>query len=544
VRGQIEIAATLAPDKISAAQDALFAALDGVVKDGVTEEALRRAQAQAAARLVFDNQTAEQVASRNGEDYLIAGNIDFTPRYTGHIQEVTRAQVQAVARKYLSRDHLLTTVLLPRDAPDPFAPKVSATQAAAGPVAVKKVILKNGVTLLISRNPAAPLACFNLYTLGGLLAEDESNNGIGTLMMNLMARETATRSHERIADFLDSSGASLSATSASNVFQLSMACLKDQAAESFGVFADVALHPKFSGEELRQIRHSLISTAETATEDWSGEAFKMARDVFYATSPYKRVPEGNTAVIEKLTPDDIVKHYENYFLDPAHMVIALSGDIDPDAALAWARPFEAIPPRNPTFNLYTIPDQPKTVVRPTVKQSATVMLAFPGANISSADRHALVVLKTYFSGYSSPGGSLLFETLRGQGLVYTVDATNTCWPAGGLFLITALGEPKNTGAIVASIQQAIATVKRGDVPDTLFAAAKDQAITGEKLSKPTVAERSAQEALAEVLGLGWDDEVKFPGQINAVTKEQFVRIANKYLTTPTIVILTPEAKPN
>jgi predicted Zn-dependent peptidase len=38
--------------------------------------------------------------------------------------------------------------------------------------------------------------------------------------------------------------------------------------------------------------------------------------------------------------------------------------------------------------------------------------------------------------------------------------------------------------------------------------------------------------------------VRFPEQINAVTKEQLVRIANKYLTTPTIVVLTPEAKGN
>jgi predicted Zn-dependent peptidase len=194
--------------------------------------------------------------------------------------------------------------------------------------------------------------------------------------------------------------------------------------------------------------------------------------------------------------------------------------------------------------VFSVPEAAKTVVKPTAKQSATVMLAYPGANISSADRHALIVLKTYFSGYSSPGGSLLFETLRGKGLVYTVDAANTCWPAGGLFLITALGEPKNTGAIVGNIQQVIETVKRGEVTDILFAAAKDQAITGEKLSKPTVAERSSQEALAEVLGLGWDDEVRFPEQIHAVTKEQMVRIANKYLTTPTIVILTPEAKSN
>jgi zinc protease len=321
-----------------------------------------------------------------------------------------------------------------------------------------------------------------------------------------------------------------------------MACLKDQAPEALALFADLALHPKFSAEELGQVRHSLISSVETATEDWAGEAFKTVRDVFYASSPYKRLPEGNTAVIDALTPSQIAAHYNTYFLDPARMVIAISGDLDPDAAEKWAQPFQAIAPHNPTRNSFSITSEPKTVVKPTEKQSATVMFAYPGATFTSPDRDTLVLLKTYLGGYSSPSGALLHETLRGKGLVYTVRASTIPGPAGGMFLITALGEPQNARAIADTIQALVENVKKGDVSDVLFNAAKDQAISGKKLDLPTVADISSHQALNEVLGVGYDDDRKFPERIGAITKDELVRVANKYLTTPTLVVLTPDAK--
>ncbi len=541
VEGQLEINATLAPEKIPAAQDALWAVLDDLLKNGITDLALTRAKAQAAANLVFDNQTADQQAVRNAEDFLVAGNIDFTALLVQRMQAITAAQVLAAARKYITREHLLTTVLLPKNAPDPFAAKAAAT-AAADQVVVKRTVLDNGVTLLISRNPAAPLACFNLYTLGGLLAEDDSTNGIGMVMMNLLPRETASRSHAQITDFLDATGTSVVGTSGNNAFQLSMACLKDHAPDSFALFADLALHPKFSAAELAQVKHSLIFSVETATEDWSGEAYRTVRDVFYASSPYKCLPEGNTNIIDKLTPAQIAAHYNTYFLDPAHMVIAISGDIDPAAAAQWALPFQAIPPRNPTRNTYSITNEPRTVVKPTAKQSATVMFAYPGANIASADRDTLVLLKTYLGGYSSPSGSLLHETLRSKGLVYTVKVTTVSGPAGGLFIITALGEPKNADAIASTISGLIENLKAGNVPDVAFNTAKDQTITGKKLDLPTIADISSHQALNEVLGVGFDDDLKFADHIRALTKDALVRAGNKYLTTPTLVIMTPNAK--
>jgi zinc protease len=237
----------------------------------------------------------------------------------------------------------------------------------------------------------------------------------------------------------------------------------------------------------------------------------------------------------------VAEHYRNYFLNPRHMVLAISGDIDPAAAAQWAEPFAALPAKNPTLNMFTVNAEPQRIQRATEHSSATVVLAYPGVVSTSPDRYPLALLKTYLGGFSAPSGSLLHETLRTKGLVYTVKAAHVPGPAGGMFLITALGEPENAVTIAENIIGLIESVKQ-DVPDAAFDAAREQTITGDKLSRLTVAEISAQQALNEVLGVGYDEEVRFPGKIQAVTKEQMIAAARKYLTQPTIVILTPAAK--
>ncbi len=540
--GQLEITAMLDAEKMPAAEKALFDALDDVTKNGVSAADVDRAKAQNAAMLVYGNQTAEQQAIRNALDFMATGSIDYTEGYVKHIQAVTPDQVVAAARKYINRDRLLTTLVLPNGAKDPTAPAPSTTQGLAANVAVKKTVLKNGVTLLISRNPAAPLAAFNLYTLGGVLAENDKTNGIGAAMMAMLSRGTTTRSHDDITKYLDGTGTSLAATSGNNSFSLSMQCLKDKAPDAFTLFADVALHPKFAPEELTKIREPLLAGVDTATEDWYGEAYKAVKERFYAQSPYKMLPVGTEAVVSKVTADQLRAHYTNYFLDPRRMVIAISGDIDPAAAEAWAAPFAEIPPREVTLATSSTLAPAGSQTLHTDKGSATIMMAYPGMSVTSPDRHAAILLQTYLGGYSSPGGSVLFDTLRAKGLVYTVSASDISGAIDGMFLISAQGEPLNAKAIVAQIEQIVDAVKKGNLPDNLLAAAKDQAITGQQLAKQTIADKSGSEALDELLGLGWDDAAKFPAQIRAVTKADVVRVANKYLTKPTIVILTPEEK--
>jgi zinc protease len=546
--GGLSIMATVDVEKILPAQAAVLETLASVVKDGVTEDQLKRAKAQSSATLVYDNQTAEQQASRNATDFLSTGNIDFTTAYVHNLEKVTAKEVQAAARKYLVEHRLLTTALLPLGAPNPFKVKETSAVAAGAKDVTTKSMLKNGITLLITPSHSAPIVTFQLYTRGGALAETEKNSGNGNAMMKLLTRGTTTRSHEQISDFLDATATSLSAESGNNSFGVSAQCLKQNAASAFELFADVIEHPKFAPDEIEKLRPQLLAAIDESAEDWSEEAYKAVKEEFYADSPYKRYPVGEAAVVRKLTAEEIQKHYETFFLNPRETVLSIAGDIDEKTAAEFAASLETIPaPASPPALATTSTmNPPHQVTRHTAKQSATIDFAFgPGSAITSSDRYALLLLKTHLGGYASPGGSVLFETLRGKGLVYTVSANNvpSALPhGGGMFLIEALGEPEKSQQIVDAIESIVKSVKTTPLSDKQLVTVKDQAIAGELLSKQTIAAKAAARTLDELYGLGYENDAHFAENIQKVTATDIEKAANKYLQSPTIVILTPNAK--
>ena len=55
-----------------------------------------------------------------------------------------------------------------------------------------------------------------LYSLGGMTAEDEKTNGLGNLAMEMLPRGTKTRNAQQIAEFFDSIGGDLDTACGNN----------------------------------------------------------------------------------------------------------------------------------------------------------------------------------------------------------------------------------------------------------------------------------------------------------------------------------------
>jgi zinc protease len=540
--GSLDFVAELPAGNVEKTQQSLLEELQHA-KEKIDPKAVEKAKAQMAAALVYARQTAEEQASENASDFMSTGNIDFSKQYVEKIQQVTPEQVRAAAEKYIQANSLLTTILLPLKAPAPELAGTGTQTETTDAKSVTKTVLPNGLTVLICHNSSAPLVTLNYYTLGGLLAEDANNNGIGNAMLHLMTRGTESRSHDQIADFFDSTGGSFEVTSGNNSFGIAATCLKEHGADTLNVMADIILHPSLSAEQLEKIRPQLLAAVDHATEDWFGEGYKFMRASYWDKSPYKQLPTGQHDVVAKLTAEQIRKHYETYLRDPAHTVIAVYGDIDKEDVAKWAQQFAAIPKTDPKLNLEAVRAPGGTVTQQSQKQSATVFYGYgPGMTLTDADRYPMTVLQTILGGYSSPGGSWLHETLRGQGLVYTVQAQNIPAPFPGMFMIVALGEPQNVPKITTLINQRIDDAKKGLFTEQEIALAKDQAITGQKLAAQTVAAQAQMQALDELYGLGYNAHEQYAPSILKVTHDDLVRVANKYLVNPVIAITSPDAK--
>src|SRR5262249_46287322 len=115
VPGTFGISLDLDPDKVPEATEAALAILDKVKAEGIDPARVARAKTGIRADRVKRMQAVQEIASSMAEDYLSTGDPHFSDLYVDRIEAVTPAQVQEVAKKYLNRDELLTTALVPTE---------------------------------------------------------------------------------------------------------------------------------------------------------------------------------------------------------------------------------------------------------------------------------------------------------------------------------------------------------------------------------------------------------------------------------------------
>src|SRR5206468_12847080 len=152
--------------------------------------------------------------------------------------------------------------------------------------------------------------------------------------------------------------------------------------------------------------------------------------------------------------------------------------------------------------------------------------------------------QTMAGGWGYPTG-YLFETLRGKGLVYVVQAQNNPGRSAatpGTFFVFAGCDPSKVNEVVEEILLNIARLQGtpADVNEEWFKRSKLLITTSDALENETPAQQATTEALDELFGLGYDYHRHFADQINAVTLDQVRQIAASRLRRSMVTVCTPD----
>jgi zinc protease len=123
---------------------------------------------------------------------------------------VTPADVQRVAREYLTPENRTLYALLP----DGAAPKISADVEVSSDQPIQKIELANGLCLLVKENHRLPFVEFRAAFKGGVLAETAGNNGITQLLAKMLLKGTKRRTAGKSPRKSNPSAAALTATAA------------------------------------------------------------------------------------------------------------------------------------------------------------------------------------------------------------------------------------------------------------------------------------------------------------------------------------------
>jgi zinc protease len=540
VNGYFAVSASSQPEHWQAASEAILREVYRLRDELVDPAELAKVKKQKAVEWLFDRQTVQEAAESLGHAYIAADDPLFDQAYAKNIQRVTAEEIRDVARRYLVPQRLNRVVITPPGG----APKLSAQAAAASRSRTRLVRLDNGLRVLLKRHSNLPLINIQAFVLGGAAVDDEKTAGRAALVAAMLDQGSNEATAEELARYFDSIGGRLAIGSGHFTLFGSATTLREDFPQAAAHFAACFTHPTFPRKEFAKVQSLALAAIANRSADPREEIFDLFYDHLPTTTPYHLNPGGQAESVRQLSEADLRQYHAKYFR-PQNMVVTVFGDIDPDEALALVRKlFGQLPatPAAPAIDFHRPNALSRSSVshRQTHKDIGALMLGFASDSIyDQKDHGAMIVLDTVLSGYGYPSGWLHNE-LRGAGLVYFVEAFDLTGPAPGYLTVFSQTQPDKVGEVVARIRADLERAKQGKISGEEFHAAVRQILALHAQENTTIAEQARLAALDELYGLGYDYDQGFDNRIQAVTLDDVVRVAQKYLTESVLVTASPE----
>ena len=142
------------------------------------------------------------------------------------------------------------------------------------------------------------------------------------------------------------------------------------------------------------------------------------------------------------------------------------------------------------------------------------------------DRYAMEIINNILSGQ---GGRLFLELRDKQSLAYTVTSNIILGIETGLFTTYIGTEPKKTHQAIDSMFKELELIRTTAVSDDELDRAKNYIVGNQDIENQKNGAIAMQMALNELYGMGIKEWYVYAQNIRAVTKNDILRVAKKYI---------------
>lgn len=534
--GLFGLSATADPDKFIAARDAIVEEIQKIKNSLVNPQELSKAVKQFVAATLASRKTMQGQAQDLGANWLAANDLSFSERYLAAVKQVTPADLQGVARKYLTPENRSLYALLPKGT----APKQAALVETSQDNPIQKFELASGLRLLVKEDHRLPFVEFRAVFNGGVLFETADNNGITQLTSKLLLKGTRSRSAEQIAREIESIGGSIDSYSGNNSFGVNAEVLRDDFSTGLTLLADVLLNPTFPPPALEREREVQLAGIRAQRDHLLQSASKAMRRALFGDTGYGLDVLGSERSVQNLQVEDL-KSFHPLYTAPDNCVLAIYGDVEATAVKSAVEQAFAPwkPGRSPTLakrvDACSSLDSERRVSETRDKKQAVIVVGYCGTTLHDSDRYPLELLQEACSDL----GSRLFMRVREKlGLAYYVGAQNSIGVAPGYFAFYAGTMPEKSELVEKELLSEAELLRLEGLTAEELKRAKAKVIGQKKIARQDLGGFAMTTALDELYGLGYAHADLEDALYEAVTLDQVKAVAHKYLKANAHVIAT------
>jgi zinc protease len=572
-----------------AAEDAIDKEITRLQTTPVSEDELQRAINDIEASYVYTNDSVSSQADLIGSSE-INSSYRYQDTYLDKIKAITAADIQAAAQKYLIANNRCVAIYdptpLPPGAPPPAqagekdfgaAPPITDPRQKAIIAALDKkfnsgfsttssaqlpkptrVVLPNGLTLIVEENHANPTVAITGRVISGSMFDPDNRWGTAGLTAAMLSRGTTSADALHLALKLESVGANVNFASGKEETSIGGICQSKDFGLTISTMADELRNSIFPTDQLEKLRGETLSGLEEARQDTGGtggagtDATISFMDALYPKGHPYWAPtiDEQEAAVKGLTQSDLMSFYQQYYR-PDTTILVVVGDVKTaDVVNEIKSQFgDWTNPSSPTPTI-AIPDVPlPTTAPPTITISVpgapqtSILWGYPGQVKRQDKDFYAVTLMNYILG-GDTFGSRLGKTIRDEnGLAYSVDSYFDAEHGAGPFEVFLGTNPHNANRAIGFLHSLTQQMKTGGVTSDEVVNAKKY-ITGSYPIRLETSEGVAQQLLvSEDFDLGLDYIQKRASLYDNVTVAQVNTAAKKYLHPDKAVLVISGAAP-
>ena len=415
---------------------------------------------------------------------------------------------------------------------------------------VDEKTLDNGLRVIVKQDHRSPVVVSQVWYKVGSSYEPEGITGVSHVLEHMMFKGTDIYGPNEVSQIIAANGGSENAFTGHDYTAYFQQWEKSRLPLSFEIESNrmrgLLLSEDEFVKEIEVVKEERRMRTDDNPDAWLYEQFGFEA---WQTSPYGQPIIGWRKDLDSMAVADLADWYERYYA-PNNATVVVVGDVIPDEVFALAEQwFGSLEPSEIEVN--SPPPEPRfeSGREKTVERAARVPSFIRGyyAPVISADNpddwepYALEVLAYVLDG----GQSARFEKtlVRNQQIAASIwtsyDATTRL---DGL--ITFGGSPSqgvSTDSLIEGLEEQLSLVRTTLVSQLELDRVKAQLKAADVFERDSVFYQAMKIGRLVTIGLDWELEEAWLEKIAAVTPEQVMAVAQKYLVAnnATTVKLSP-----
>jgi zinc protease len=398
-------------------------------------------------------------------------------------------------------------------------------------VPIKKLSFPNKLTCFLSEEHSLPFVTLQMLIEGGSRKDPAGKEGLAHLTAKTLLLGTRRLPVRAIDEALDFMGAELHTSAGRDYITVNLRVLKKDLEAGLRLFVETLTQPAFPEEEVSKETKKILGLIHASEERPGVVAEKAFNRTLFRDSPYRHPVEGTREAVSRLTRADILRFYQDFY-HPENAVLSIVGDITAAEVTAMVAPLLANWPAGtnpgPLFNPGLTKKEGETVLIDRDLTQANIIIGGIGVERSNPDYYALTVMN-YILGGGGFSSRLMEEIRVKRGLAYSVSSFLDAQKYQGSYQIVLQTKTLSAREALGLALKQMEVLRQEAVSEDTLERAKKYLVGSFPMRFDTQKKLASFLSLMAYYDLGLDYPEKYPALIKAVSREDVLRVARKYL---------------